>query len=219
MPGRICRPYGGIPGEQVTVAQRPTNTTGLSLNMTLFDGGQRLYGLRTANADIAAAEANRVAVKYNVALNVKQQYYAVLAAIESYDAAKLQMQQAEAQFRTSVAKVRAGVATRSDSLRGVVQVGNAQLALITAQTQKEAADAQLTRLVGSPVPVTADPASVQENMAAHQQRSGSRCSAGASRSRCSEGRYESIESDISAVTDCQLFAQRQRRRPEIRVRK
>ena len=85
-------------GEQVTVAQRPTNTTGLSLNMTLFDGGQRLYGLRTANADIAAAEANRVAVKYNVALNVKQQYYAVLAAIESYDAAKLQMQQAEAQF-------------------------------------------------------------------------------------------------------------------------
>src|SRR5205085_7606057 len=36
-------------GEQVTVAQRPTNTTGLSLNMTLFDGGQRLYGLRTAN--------------------------------------------------------------------------------------------------------------------------------------------------------------------------
>jgi len=153
-------------GEQVTVAQRPTNTTGLSLNMTLFDGGQRLYGLRTANADIAAAEANRVAVKYNVALNVKQQYYAVLAAIESYDAAKLQMQQAEAQFRTSVAKVRAGVATRSDSLRGVVQVGNAQLALITAQTQKEAADAQLTRLVGSPVPVTADPASVQENMAA-----------------------------------------------------
>jgi outer membrane protein len=153
-------------GEQVTVAQQPTNNTGLSLNMTLFDGGQRLYQLRTANADIAAAEANRVAVKYNVALSVKQQYYAVLAAIESYDAAQLQMQQAEVQFKTSVAKVRAGVATRSDSLRGVVQVGNAQLALITAQTAKESADAQLTRLIGSPVPVTADPASVQENMAA-----------------------------------------------------
>jgi outer membrane protein len=48
----------------------------------------------------------------------------------------------------------------------VIQVGNAQLALITAQSNKEAADAALTRLVGSPVPVTADPASVQENMAA-----------------------------------------------------
>lgn len=153
-------------GEQVTVAQQPTNNTGLSLNMTLFDGGQRLYNLRTAKADIAAAEANRVGVKYNVALSVKQQYYAVLAAIESYDAAQLQMAQASEQFKTSVAKVRAGVATRSDSLRGVIQVGNAQLALITAQSNKEAADAALTRLVGSPVPVTADPASVQANMAA-----------------------------------------------------
>jgi outer membrane protein len=105
-------------------------------------------------------------VKYNVALQVKQQYYAVLAAIESRDAAEFQMAQATEQFKTSVAKVRAGVATRSDSLRGVIQIGNAQLALITAQSNKEAADAALTRLVGSEVPVTADPASVQENMAA-----------------------------------------------------
>ncbi len=169
--GRVIQFGGGQTrvnqnGETVAIAAAPTNSTGLSLNMMLFDGGQRLYALRTANYDIAASEANRVAVKYNVALQVKQQYYAVLAAIESRDAADLQMAQATEQFKTSVAKVRAGVATRSDSLRGVVQVGNAQLALITAQTNKEAADAALTRLVGSEVPVTADPASLQENMAA-----------------------------------------------------
>ena len=153
-------------GEQVTVASDPVNSTGLNLNMTLFDGGQRLYNLRTAKSQIEAAEANRVAVKYNVALDVKQQYYAVLAAIESEDAARLQMAQATEQFKTSIAKVRAGVATRSDSLRGVIQVGNAQLALINAQSSKEAADASLTRLVGSEVPVTADPKSIQENLAA-----------------------------------------------------
>jgi outer membrane protein len=153
-------------GEQVTVASEPVNSTGLNLNMTLFDGGQRLYNLRTTKSQIEAAEANRVAVKYNVALNVKQQYFAVLAAIESEDAARLQMAQATEQFKTSIAKVRAGVATRSDSLRGVIQVGNAQLALINAQSSKEAADASLTRIVGSEVPVTADPASVQENLAA-----------------------------------------------------
>ena len=169
--GRVIQFGGGQTrvnqnGEQVAISAAPTNSTGLSLNMTLFDGGQRLYALRTANYDIAASEANRVAVKYNVALQVKQQYFAVLAAIESQDAADLQMAQATEQFKTSVAKVRAGVATRSDSLRGVVQIGNAQLALITAQTNKEAADAALTRLVGSEVPVTADPASMQENMAA-----------------------------------------------------
>lgn len=169
--GRVIQFGGGQTrinqnGEQVAITAAPTNSTGLSLGMTLFDGGQRLYDLRTAKFNIVAAEANRVAVKYNVALQVKQQYYAVLAAIESWDAAELQMAQAQEQFKTSVAKVRAGVATRSDSLRGVVQIGNAQLALITAQTNKEAADAALTRLVGSEVPVTVDPASIQENMAA-----------------------------------------------------
>jgi outer membrane protein len=169
--GRVIQFGGGQTrvnqnGETVAITAAPTNSTGLSLNMTLFDGGQRLYALRTANSNIEEAEANRVAVKYNIALQVKQQYYAVLAAIESQDAAVLEMAQASEQFKSSVAKVRAGAATRSDSLRGVVQVGNAQLALITAQTNKEAADAALTRLVGSEVPVTADPASMQENMAA-----------------------------------------------------
>ncbi|MDQ6689683.1 MAG: TolC family protein [Gemmatimonadota bacterium] len=169
--GRVIQFGGGQTrvnqnGETVAIAGAPTNSTGLSLNMTLFDGGQRLYNLRTAKYEIAAAEANRVVVKYNVALQTKQQYYAVLAAIESRDAAQYQMAQATEQFKTSVAKVRAGVATMSDSLRGVIQIGNAQLALITAQSNKEAADAALTRLVGSEVPVTADPASVQDNMGA-----------------------------------------------------
>jgi outer membrane protein len=169
--GHVVQLGGGLTrlnqnGEEITVAQKPTNNTGLSLNMSLFDGGQHLYDLRTANYQIAAAAANRVAVKYNIALGVKQQYFAVLAAIESQDAADLQMAEAAEQFKSSVARVRAGAATRSDSLRGVIQIGNAQLAQITAASAKEAAEAALTRLVGSPVPVTADPASLQENMAA-----------------------------------------------------
>jgi len=169
--GRVIQIGGGATrinqnGEQVQVATAPTNSTGLSLNMTLFDGGQRLYNLRTANSDIEAAAANRIATRYNIALNVKQQYYAVLAAIESEDAAHVQMELANVQYKSSVARVRAGAATRSDSLRGVIQVGNAQLALLTAQANREAANAALTRLVASDVPVTADPASVRENMAA-----------------------------------------------------
>jgi outer membrane protein len=169
--GHVVQLGGGLTrlnqnGEEVVVAQKPTNNTGISFNMSIFDGGQRLYDLRTSNFQIAAAEASRVAVKYNIALGVKQQYYAVLAALESKDAANLQMAQAAEQFKSSVIRVRAGAAIRSDSLRGVIQVGNAQLALITALSNKEAADAALTRLVGSPVPLTADPASVQENMAA-----------------------------------------------------
>ncbi|HXG72982.1 MAG TPA: TolC family protein, partial [Gemmatimonadaceae bacterium] len=116
--------------------------------------------------NIDAADINRVAVKYDIALQVKQQYYAVLASMESQEAAAAQMEQARVQYTASLARVRAGVATRSDSLRGVIQVGNAQLAEVTAESNLATANAALTRLVGSEYPVTANPATVRENLAA-----------------------------------------------------
>lgn len=149
-------------GEQVAVASRPTNSTGLSLNTELFDGGREYFALRAAKATQDAAEASSITTQYNLALEVKRQYYAVLAAMEQVDAATAQMDQAQAQLTSSAAKVRAGVATRSDSLRGVIQVGNAQLAEITAANNLSVANAALSRLVGSQTPVTADPSAVQE---------------------------------------------------------
>jgi outer membrane protein len=47
------------------------------------------------------------------------------------------------------------VATRSDSLRAEIQVRNAELAVLDARGALEIANASLTRLVGSDVPVTA----------------------------------------------------------------
>lgn len=147
-------------GEQVSVAAKPTNSDGMTFNVQLFDGGQRLYALRAARADIESARANSLGASYNIALNVKQQYYAVLAALESQDAANAQLTGAREQLKSSEAKVKAGVATMSDSLRGVVTVNNAELALITAQTNLATANAALTRLVGSDTPITADPTAV-----------------------------------------------------------
>ena len=60
-------------------------------------------------------------------------------------------------MKASIARTRAGVATLSDSLRSVVAVGNAQLAMITARNNLRVASAALTRLVGSSTPVTALP--------------------------------------------------------------
>ena len=124
-------------------------------SMNLFDGGQRFFELRRSRADVEAAEASDVAQRYTVSLNVKQQYYNVLAARESEAAARAQLQQAEQQLRASSARVAAGAATRSDSLRSVIQVGNARLALVTAQNSLRAANASLTRLVATPFTVTA----------------------------------------------------------------
>jgi outer membrane protein len=68
-----------------------------------------------------------------------------------------QLQQAQEQLKVSTEKLQAGAATRSDSLRSAIQVGNAQLALLTARNNRRIASAALTRLAGTTYLVTADP--------------------------------------------------------------
>ena len=130
---------------------------GYNLNVTLFDGGRRLFDIGSARATARAAEANELTQRFTVALDVKREYYNVLAARESESAAAAQLEQADQQLRAASARVMAGVATRSDSLRSVIQVGNARLALITARNNYKAANAALTRLVATPFVVTAQP--------------------------------------------------------------
>lgn len=129
---------------------------GLNANLQLFGGGNRLFQLQQARAQLDAAEAADVAQEFAIALQVKQQYFAVLAAREQRLAAQRQLESAEQQLRASVARVRAGAATRSDSLRTSIQVGNARLAILTAENQLANANASLARLIGSEVLVTAE---------------------------------------------------------------
>lgn len=135
---------------------------GMSANLELFDGGRRWFNLRAAEANVDAADASETAQRYNIALQVKQQYFAVLAARESEAAARRQLEQATEQLKSSTAKVRAGAATKSDSLRSAIQVGNARLAQLTAQNNLRVANAGLSRLVGATDVVTAMPADTAE---------------------------------------------------------
>ena len=126
-------------------------------NLELFDGGRRWFELQAARANVDAAEATEVSQSFAVARDVKQQYYAVLAAREQQGAAKTQLEQAEQQLRAATARVAAGAATRSDSLRSIIQVGNAKLAVLSADNALATANASLSRLVGSTAIVTAVP--------------------------------------------------------------
>ena len=128
----------------------------LNANMDLFSGFRRYYDLKAANADVVSAESNETVQRFRVALDVKQQYYNVLAAREQVIAARAQLEQTEQQLRAAVARVAAGAATMSDSLRSVIQVGNAQLQLLTAQNTLNNANVALTRLIATPYIVTAD---------------------------------------------------------------
>ena len=145
-------------GDQYTVRPAWRYSTGFSTTMNLFDGGRRWSDVARAKADVGTAEANEITQRYSIALQVKTQYYNVLAARESESAARSRLEQAEQQLRVASARVAAGAATMSDSLRSVIQVGDARLALLSAQNAVRVGSASLTRLVGSEFLVTADPA-------------------------------------------------------------
>src|SRR5690606_24875205 len=77
------------------------------------------------------------------------------AAREQRTAAQRQLESAEQQLRASTARVQAGAASRSDSLRTSIQVGNARLAILQSENALATANAALSRLIRSESLVTA----------------------------------------------------------------
>jgi outer membrane protein len=134
---------------------KPQYSTGLNANYTLFDGGKRVYDLRARRADLSAAEVSESATKFSLALQVKQQYFAILAAREAEAAARLALDLARQQLDAASTRVKAGAAIISDSLRSFVALNNAQLTLTTAQNTVRNASLALTRLAGSNELITA----------------------------------------------------------------
>lgn len=153
----------GPTGTLVDYTAPRSYSLGLNSSLTVFDG-QRFANITSAKAGVGAAEASEVATQYRIALDVKTAYFNALAARESESAARAQLEQAEQQLRAASARVRAGSATMSDSLRSVIAVGNARLAVLTAQNELRTASASLTRLVASRVPVTASVSDTLEQL-------------------------------------------------------
>jgi outer membrane protein len=146
-------------------SNRYQTTTSVSASVDLFDGFRRVNDIKAARAQEEAAGTGVAATNANLSLSVKQQYFAALAARESEAAAQAQLAQAQAQLQLAIAKVQAQTATRSDTLRGVIAVSQARLALLTAQNSRATADAALTRVIGSNAPVSATPAGLPADTA------------------------------------------------------
>ncbi len=128
---------------------------GYGANLMLFDGGQNILDFRAAKASLDAADQNQIIKRFAIALNVKQQYFAVLAAREAVAAAQQQLKEANEQMAVTEAKIAGGALSRADSLSSAVKVGEARVALVTAQGNVVAANTALTRLVGGTREVTA----------------------------------------------------------------
>ena len=123
----------------------------------MFDGGRRWSEIKRIRATADVADVLAVSARFDASLQVKEQFYAALAARESAAAAKAQLEQAGQQLKAWTARLVAGVASKSDSLRSAILVGNAQLAVLIAENDLRVANASLTRVAGSAPTVTASP--------------------------------------------------------------
>jgi outer membrane protein TolC len=123
-------------------------STSLSASVDLFTGFRRGAEGRAARATQTAAEASFVDARFQQALATTNQFLDALAAQQLVGVRESSVRRAEEQLKTSIAKLGAGSATRSDSLRSRVTLGSARLELIRAQTDLATAEAGLARLIG-----------------------------------------------------------------------
>jgi outer membrane protein len=128
----------------------------LSASIDLFTGLRRKADLNSAKATQEAAQAGLVNASFQIALTTTQTFLDALSASQLLRVRQASLDRAQQQLAVSIAKLKAGTATRSDSLRSLVTVGNARLDLVTAQTQLTTAEANLGQLIGASGRVTAE---------------------------------------------------------------
>lgn len=144
------------PTTQTEVTSPPYSySAGWSASVEIFDGFRRFAEGRSASADMASADANLTNQQFQVTLQVKQSFFNALAADELIRVSQTRLQRADEQLKVSKEKLAAGSATRSDTLRSAVELGNARLQLLTAETSQASSRAALARLIGYDGPVQA----------------------------------------------------------------
>jgi outer membrane protein len=114
----------------------------------VFTGGRRLLGQRSANAALTAADAQYMSQRYATILRATESYYAAAAAADLVGAAEQRLARAREQLSAAETRLELGTATQSDALRAELEVGNAEAALLDAQSTARNSALELGRLVG-----------------------------------------------------------------------
>jgi outer membrane protein TolC len=135
----------GIP---IPASSRTNYNVGLNASLNLFNGFKRQADDRAAQATVEAADAGLTDAEFQTSLVVTQQFFDALAAQQLVRVREAGVRRGEEQLALSVAKLRVGSATRSDSLRSTVNLGSAQLALINALSDVARTQSTLGRTLG-----------------------------------------------------------------------
>jgi outer membrane protein TolC len=114
----------------------------------VFTAGRRIAGYRSAVARLNAADASLRAATFQLALATTSAYYAAAAAVELARVVERRQERAQQQLSFANVRLEVGTATRSDVLRAELEVANAELALIDAESDLRSARLDLGRQVG-----------------------------------------------------------------------
>jgi outer membrane protein len=119
---------GGAFGESITKSY----TTTLSMNQLLYDFGKTGNTLDATRWSTRSYEHDLERTVQDVVLNVKQAYYALLAAKKLVEVAQKTIEQTESHLKQAEAFFHAGSKPRFDVTRAEVEVNTARLGLINA---------------------------------------------------------------------------------------
>jgi outer membrane protein len=114
----------------------------------IFTGGRRIMNVRTVNAQLAAADAQYESQRFTTILNATEAFYAAAAASGIVAVAEQRLQRARDQMDAAQTRLELGTATQSDALRAELEVGNAELALLDAQSAMRNTALELGRRAG-----------------------------------------------------------------------
>ena len=120
---------GGAFGNSITKSY----TTTLSVNQILYDFGKTGNALDAARWGTRSSQRDMERTIQDVVLNVKQAYYALLAAKKLVLVAQKTIEQTESHLKQAEAFYRAGSKPRYDVTRAEVEVNSAKLGMINAK--------------------------------------------------------------------------------------
>jgi len=139
--------------QRTVVGAAQQYSTGLTASLVIFDGLRRNSQGKSTSADLESAHATLTSQEFNVSLQTKQSFFGALAADELVRVSQTRIGRAEEQLKQTRDRLAAGTAIRSDTLRSFVELGNARLQLLQAETQRANAIASLARLIGVDGPI------------------------------------------------------------------
>ena len=108
-------------------------STGITFSQILFDFGQSLYAIRSAQATERSVRAEIGTARDSVLLQVKQGYFNLLQARRLLEVADENVRDNQKHVDLAQGRLDVGVATRFDLTQAEVQLANAELQQVTAR--------------------------------------------------------------------------------------